>query len=100
MVIAFLVGGFLAYGTPLNTQLSQGFLIPLLSTMCIQDTFGFTVAGCFQMLLAIVPTTIFLFIVQKIGLGYQDYLAAVLLLLVSSFFIAFVCAQVYIFNTI
>jgi hypothetical protein len=95
MVIAFLVGGFLAYGTSLNNQLAQGFLIPLISVLSIQDTVGLTLAACFQMLLAIIPTTIFLFIVQKIGLGYQDYLAAELILLVSSFFIAFVCAQVF-----
>ncbi|CAF3844490.1 unnamed protein product [Adineta steineri] len=93
IVISFLVGGFLAYKSPLSDQTSQGFLIPLISVMSLQETFGLTVAACFQMLLGLIPSTIFLFIVQKIGLGYHDYLAAELILLVSSFFIAFICSQ-------
>ncbi len=94
IVISFVVGGFIAYGTSLNKQLSQQFLIPLISVLSIQETFGLTVAACFQMLLALVPTTIFLFIVQKIGLGYHNYIAAELILLISTFSISFICTQV------
>jgi hypothetical protein len=98
MVVSFLVGGFLAYGTPLNNQVAQEYLIPLISMMCIQETFGLTLAACFQMILAIAPVSVFLFVVQKIGLGYHDYLAAELVLLVSSFFIAYFCPQVNLLN--
>jgi len=98
MVVSFLVGGFLAYGTPLNNQLVQSYLVPLISVISIQETFGLTMAASFQMVLGLVPVSIFLFVVQKIGLGYHDYLAGVITLLITSFSIAFVCAKVLILN--
>jgi hypothetical protein len=98
-VIAFLVGGFLAYGTPLSNQLDQQYLIPTLSILCVQETFGLTLSACYQMVLVLTPLSIFLFIIQKIGLGYQDYLAAELLLLILSVFIAYKCSQVNIFSS-
>jgi hypothetical protein len=94
IVISFLASGFLAYGSPLEHQLSQSFLIPLISVLTIQDTVGFTIAYAFQMLITLVPTSIFLFIVQKIGLGYQDYVAAEFILLITAFFIGFIGSQV------
>ncbi len=98
MAVSFLVGAFLAYGTPLNNQLSQDYLVPLISVLSIQETFGLTMASSFQMMLGLVPVSIFLYVVQKIGLGYHDYLAAEIALLITSFSIAFVCAKVLILN--
>jgi hypothetical protein len=94
MTISFLVGGFLAYGTPLNNQLALQFLIPVLSMICIQETFGMTLSGVYQIIKGLTPLSIFLYVVQKIGLKYHDYLAAELLLLISSFFVAYECSQV------
>ncbi len=94
ILISFLVGGFIAYNTSLNKQLSQEFLIPLISVFTIQETFGLTVAACFQIVLGLVPTAIFLFVVQKIGLGYHDYLAAEFVLIITTFFISLICTQV------
>jgi len=96
--ISFLFGGFLAYGTPLNNQIGLQYLIPVMSMLCIQETFGMTLFASYQMLTVITPLSIFLFIVQKIGLGYQDYLAAELLLLISSLFVGYKCPQVNISN--
>jgi hypothetical protein len=93
-LISFLVGGFIAYNTSLNKQLSQEFLIPLISVFTIQETFGLTVASCYQIVLGLVPTAIFLFVVQKIGLGYHDYLAAEFVLIITTFFISMICTQV------
>ncbi len=94
MVISFLVSAFLAYGSSLRTQLPEPFLIPLISVLAIQDTLGFTIASAFQMLFTLVPISVFLFIVQKIGLGYHDYVAAEFILLITAFFIGFVGTQV------
>ncbi|CAF1492932.1 unnamed protein product, partial [Didymodactylos carnosus] len=74
LTCSFLFGAFLAYGTSLRMSLSQQFLVPVMSTMCVQETLGLTLLGCYQMLKTLVPISIFLFIVQKIGLGYHDYL--------------------------
>ncbi len=99
MTISFLVGGFLAYGTPLNNQLSLQYLIPALNIICIQETFGMTLMANCKILTAIIPLSIFLYIIQKIGLGYHDYLAAEFLLLVSSLVVSYKCSQVKISNT-
>ena len=96
--ISFLFAAFLAYGTPLNNQLSAEYLIPIMSILAIQETFGMTLSVSFQIITAITPLSIFLFIIQKIGLGYHDYLAAELLLLISSLFVAYKCSQVSISN--
>ncbi len=100
MTISFLVGGFLAYGTPLYNQLTLQlqYLIPVMCMLAIQETFGMTLSATYQMLTVITPLSIFLYVVQKIGLGYHDYLAAELLLLVSSLFVAYKCTQVKISN--
>jgi hypothetical protein len=94
VAIAFLVGSFLAYGTSLRNELNLVFFIPKLSIVCIQETFGLTLSTCYHMVLTLVPLSIFLFFVQKIGVGYHDYLATELLLLVSSFYAAYACSQV------
>ncbi|CAF0802510.1 unnamed protein product [Adineta steineri] len=94
MTVSFLVGSFLAYGVPFNNLLALQYLIPVMSMLSIQETFGMTIFACYQMLTAIVPISIFLYIVQKIGLGYKDYLAGELILLISSLFVAYKCSQV------
>ena len=96
--ICFLSLGFLAYGTPLVDQLSTEFLLPVIGIMCLQQTFGATLSCCCQITLVIIPLSIFLFITQKIGLGYHDYLATELLLLFTSFCLAYGCTQVNIMN--
>ncbi|CAF2747636.1 unnamed protein product [Rotaria sp. Silwood2] len=94
MTISFLVGGFLAYGTPLNNQLTTQYLIPVMCILSIQETCGMTLLASYQILTAVTPLSIFLFVVQKIGLGYKNYLAAELVLLISSLFVAYKCSQV------
>jgi len=100
MTISFLVGGFIAYGTPLNNHLGLQlqYLIPVMSILSIQETFGMTLSATYPILTVITPLSIFLYVVQKIGLGYHDYLAGELLLLVSSLFVAYRCTQVKILN--
>jgi hypothetical protein len=97
MTISFLVGGFLAYGTSLNSSSGLQYLIPVMCILSIQETFGMTLNSAYSMITAIVPLSIFLFIVQKIGLGYQNYLAAELILLISSLLVSYKCSQVNIF---
>jgi hypothetical protein len=96
IAISFVVSGCLAYGSPLKNQLSQQlFLIPLFTALSIQDTVGSTMAGSFRTLLILVPVSIFLFIVQKIGLGYHDYITVEFILLIVAFFIGFASSQVH-----
>lgn len=98
MAVSFLVGGFLAYGTPLNNQLALQYLIPIMSMLCIQETFGMTLFASYQMLTALTPLSIFLYVIQKIGVGYKDYVAGELLLLVSTLLVSYKCSQVKLSN--
>ena len=95
MTISFLVSGFLGYGTSLKTQVPQPFIIPLITVLSIQDSLGLTLAASFQMIITLVPVSVFIYIVQKIGLSYHDYIAAEFALLISAFFIGFAISQVY-----
>ena len=96
MLISFLVGGFIAYGTGLRDQLTLKFMLPNMSVLCIQETFGLTLLSNINLILVIVPLSIFFFILQKIGLGYHDYIAGEFLFLLSSFCISYRCTQVFI----
>ncbi|CAF0844950.1 unnamed protein product [Adineta steineri] len=93
-VICFLIAGFLAYETKLIQHLSLEFLVPMISILCLQSTFGSTLAGCYRITLALIPLSLFLFLIQKLGLGYHDYLATELFLLFTSFCISYGCSQV------
>ncbi|CAF1135581.1 unnamed protein product [Adineta ricciae] len=94
ITLSFLIGGFITYGTPLNDQLTTQYLIPVMCILAIQETFGMTLLASYQMITALIPLSIFLYIIQKLGVGYGDYLAAELLLLVSSFALSYKCTQI------
>ena len=100
LTISFLIGGFLAYETSLNNASRLQYIVPVTCILSIQETFGMTLTGAYKMLIVVMPLSIFLFIIQKIGLGYRDYLAAELTLLISSLLISYKCSQVRIFNTV
>ena len=93
-MICFLIIGFLSYGTNLSNRLYLEYLVPVIGILCLQQTVGSTFLCCYQLTLAITPLSIFLFVAQKIGLGYHDYLATELLLLFTTFCIGFACTQV------
>ncbi|CAF4645397.1 unnamed protein product, partial [Rotaria sp. Silwood2] len=94
-VICFLIVGFLAYRTQLTDHLSLEYLLPMISILCLQETFGLTLSFCYQITLTIIPLSIFLFIVQKLGLYYHYYFASeLLILLFTSFCIAYGCTQI------
>lgn len=94
LVATFLIGGFLGYATPLRNQLAQLYMIPNIGILAIQETFGSTFSNSLQITFIIVPLSIFLFIVQKIGLSYHNYVAGELLMLLASFYISYQCQKV------
>lgn len=64
-MICFLIVGFLSYGTKLSNHLRLEYLVPVISILCLQQTFGSTFFCCYQLTLAITPLSIFLFVSQK-----------------------------------
>jgi len=94
LVATFLIGGFLGYATPLSSQLTQLYMIPNIGVSIIQETFGYTLSNSLQIIFAIIPLSIFLYIVQKIGLSYHNYVAGEFLMLISSFYISYQCREV------
>ncbi|CAF1140908.1 unnamed protein product [Rotaria sp. Silwood1] len=93
-VLAFIISGFIAYGTRLRYQLDQQYIICVISVISIQETVGLTLYSNIQTIISIVPLSIILFIIHMIGLSYGQYLAAELLLLLLSFLIAYQCTQI------
>ncbi|CAF1021837.1 unnamed protein product [Rotaria sordida] len=94
-MICFLIVGFLAYGTQLADHLSLEYLLPVISILCLQETFGLTLYFCYRIALTITPLSIFLFVIQKIGLNYHHYFASeLLILLFTSFCISYACPQI------
>jgi hypothetical protein len=94
MVLSFILSGLIAYGTRLRDQLDQQYLICIISVLSVQETFGLTLYSSIQTIISLLPLSILLFLIQIIGLNYGNYLATELLLLTSSFFIAYQCTQV------
>ena len=94
LVITFLIGGFLAYATVLRTHLTQGYMLPNIGILTIQETFGGTMSHSWQIATLLVPLSIFLLIVQKIGLSHHHYVASEVLMLITSFFISYQCRPV------
>lgn len=94
-VICFLSVSFLAYGTRIADYLSLEYLLPIISILCLQETFGSTLFFAYQITLTITPLALFLFAVQKIGLNYHNYLATELLILLpTTFLISYSCTEV------
>ena len=94
LVMTLLIGGFLGYATPLYNKLALVYLIPNFGILCMRETFGDTLSNALHLTSVIVPLSIFLFVVQKIGLSYHNYVAGELLLLFSSFCISYLCPKV------
>lgn len=93
-VVTFLIAGFLGYATPIHDQLVQIYMIPNIGILTVQQTFGCTLSNSLQIISTIVPLSIFLFIIQKIGLSYHNYVAGEILMLVTSFYISYQCRKV------
>ncbi|CAF1195700.1 unnamed protein product [Adineta ricciae] len=91
LVLTFLIGSFVAYATPLRLHLGQIYMIPNLGVLCIQETFGATLSTTLHVTSVIIPLSMFLFLIQTLGLSYQNYLVGEILLLLSSFCISYRC---------
>ncbi|CAF2104224.1 unnamed protein product [Rotaria magnacalcarata] len=94
-VICFLSISFLAYGTRLADNLSLEYFLPIISILCLQETFGSTLSYSYQITLTITPLAIFLFVVQKLGLDYHGhFVSEFIMLLFTSFCISYGCTQI------
>lgn len=92
-VAGFVIAACVAFSSVLSTRLVLPYLTPITTLLCLQQTFGATVSCCARIALALTPLSLFCFVVQKLGLGYHHYLATELLLIFTSFCIAYGCTQ-------
>jgi hypothetical protein len=69
---SFLFGTLLAYHSPRLSALALPYLVPLISTMLLQQSVGLTLLAGANYLIVLTPISIFLYLVQK-GLTYHDY---------------------------
>ncbi|CAF1243578.1 unnamed protein product, partial [Didymodactylos carnosus] len=95
MTTSFLFGGFIAYDKRLRTKLADlNFLVCILSILIIQDTLGQTLENCYLMTKSLLPISIFLYIIQHLGLSYRSYLATEFSLLITTFYISYKCPKI------
>ncbi|UJR24079.1 hypothetical protein I4U23_027047 [Adineta vaga] len=94
MIIAFIIAGLISFGSPLRYYLDQQYIICVISILSIQETFGLTLYSSIQTIIAILPLSILLFLIQILGLSYHHYLVAEILLLFLSLIIAYQCTQI------
>jgi len=88
-VITFLLSGYIGYGTPLQQYVGQTYMIANQAVLSIHETFGMTLANTLHVTFVLTPLSIFLYVVQRLGLSYQHYIAGEVLLLLSSFYISY-----------
>ena len=69
---AFLFGALVTYGTSLSTSLSTPYLVPIMSTLLIQQSIGLTLLASLSLAVTATPLCILFYLLQK-GLGYHDY---------------------------
>jgi hypothetical protein len=94
MVIAFLFSCLIAYGTKLTHHFSLPFMIPNMTILLIQETFGLTLLTNIQLIFIIIPLSIFLYFLQKFRLIFYHYLLSEFFYLFSSLIISYTCTQI------
>jgi len=94
MVIAFSFACFIGYGTKLTDHFSFPFMIPNMTILLIQETFGLTLLTNIELILIVIPLSIFLYLLQKFGLIFYHYLLSELFYLFSSLIISYKCTQI------
>ncbi|CAF1360199.1 unnamed protein product [Adineta steineri] len=94
MIIAFSLASFLTYGTNLKNHLSLLFMIPNITILLIQETFGLTLSTNIQLMLIIIPLSIFFYILQNFHLIYYHYLLSEFFYLFTSLIISYQCTQI------
>ena len=94
MLIAFSLACFIIYGTKLSSYLSTQFMIPNMTVLLIQETFGLTLRTNIQLILVIIPLSIVLFLFQKLRLIYDHYLFNEFVYLLLSFVTSYQCTQI------
>ena len=97
LLITCLLGGFLAYATTLDSRLTQVYMIPNIGILTLQETFGCTLSKGLQIICTIAPVSIFLFIIQQLGLSYHNYVVGEFLMCITSFYISYQCRKVTVF---
>ncbi|CAF3254720.1 unnamed protein product [Rotaria sp. Silwood2] len=94
MVIAFSLAAFIAYGTGLKDHLTFKFMIPGMTILTINETFGLTLSTNIELILIIIPLSIYLFILQNNRLLYHHYMLNEFFYLLSSLIISYKCRKI------
>ena len=89
LAVAFAVSALVAYRTPLYSSVPIAWVVPVLATILIADSFG----GCFLMFVLgvknFVTVSVVVFVMQTLGMGFHDYLSSTLVYLLLCFWIGY-----------
>jgi hypothetical protein len=65
------------------------WLLPVCSALFIFDTFGGSLYGLVGLVIGTIPPSIFIYVIQRLGVGYHNYLSATLLFFFVTFYIGY-----------
>lgn len=93
MLIAFSVASAITYATKLTNVFTLLFMIPNLTILLIQETFGSTFSTNIRLITIIVPLSILLFLLQKLNSISYHYLLGEFFYLLLTLIISYICTQ-------
>ena len=85
--LGFVIAAFLLYSTNIGNLLNPGYLVIIIATLTQGPSLGQTLSIVQLIVMTLTPVVIFCYIVQLIGLGYEQYAATAVLIFVTSFYI-------------
>lgn len=92
MTVSFIVGTLIGYTSNYAatlTALDSQWLVPVLATILTAETVGGTVLPSTVAIINFIPELIFLYILQYLGMGYEDYVSSTLFFFLITFIVGF-----------
>jgi hypothetical protein len=90
LTCTFVVSALIAFNSNYKNQALIGWVLPVLALLLIGDTAGGSILAARLSVVNFVPMGIFIYILQKIGMGYRNYASASILFFIVSFWVGYV----------
>jgi hypothetical protein len=89
LTLIIFVGTIAGFKTGIEERLPLVWLIPLIGLLGVADTVGGTLAQSILIAKNILPSSVFIYIMQLLGVGYKSYTAIILLFFTQAFLIGY-----------
>ena len=94
LTAALVIAAIIGYISDYKNDVAIGWILPVTSALLIFDTFGNTVSGLIGGVFSFLPVSIFLYVVQILGVGYHNYTSATLIFFFATFYLGYTNSSV------